>query len=365
MSRHYSTRASLLPRTVALMLAATYLCSPASSATEKVQLSPTALTVTVAPVKTSQIARTIALNGSIFAWQEVIIGPEVGGYRVAAVNVDVGDQVKRGQELVRLSASLLEAEVESKRAGVKQAQAQLVNAQAAYRRAQSLSSSGVFTQADLDRLLSEQLAAAGRAESAQADLNTSQLRLQYTHVTAPDDGIVTIRTVTVGQVAQSGGEMLRLLRKGRLEWRGDVPEARLKEIHIGQPVALVTADGDKLRGKVRVVAPTVQNANRTGTVYVDIVERGSARAGMFARGEIEMTHSDAAMVPLVSVVMQDGYSYVFVMRDNDTVQRQRVETGPVRGNDIELTSGLKPGERVVAKGAGFLKDGDRVNIGAQ
>ena len=128
----------------------------------------------------------------------------------------------------------------------------------------------VLSEADLDRLKSESLAAQARLESARADLETSQLRLQFSHVTAPDDGVITSRTVTVGQIAQAGTEMLRLLRNGRIEWRGEVPEVRLSSLRAGQSVIVTTPDGTQLAGTIRVVAPTISDANRTGLVYVDL-----------------------------------------------------------------------------------------------
>jgi RND family efflux transporter MFP subunit len=324
--------------------------------------APVALTVTTASVRAIEIPRMVTANGSIHAWQEVIIGPEVGGYRVAAVKVDVGDKVRRGQELVRLSADLLEADVASKRAALKRAEAQLVIAQAAFRRAQSVATSGVYSTADQERLQSEELAAKAGVDAAQADLHAAELKLQYTRVRAPDDGVITAREVTVGQIAQAGSEMLRLLRQNRIEWRAEIPEARLREIKTGQNVELRTADGGKIQGKVRTVAPTVETQRRTGIVYVDITAQGTAKPGMFARGEIEVSRSKANLVPLQSVVVQDGYSYVFVLNGGDSVARRRVQTGTVRGNEVEIVSGVRVGEHVAEKGAGFLKDGDRVIV---
>ena len=136
-------------------------------------------------------------------------------------------------------------------------------------------------------------------ESAKADLDTSQLRLKFTNVTAPDDGVITARTVTVGQIAQAGTEMLRLLRNGRIEWRGEVPEARLSRAQAGQPVSISTADGAVVTGTIRVVAPTIQAGNRTGLVYVDLPPNERLRPGMFARGEIEICAGALAFtVPL-------------------------------------------------------------------
>ena len=98
--------------------------------------------------------------------------------------------------------------------------------------------------------------------------------------------MVTSRTVSVGQVAQAGAEMLRLLRQGRVEWRAEVPEAQLGLIKTGQSVSISSADGTLFAGKVRTVAPTVQTGNRTALIYADITS-GTARPGMFARGTID------------------------------------------------------------------------------
>ena len=266
--------------------------SRADAQQEKKAQASNALPVSVTTPKSEALARTLVATGSINAWQEAIIGPEVGGYRVAAVNVDVGDQVRKGQELVRLSADMLNAEVASKRAALRQAQAQLVNATAAMHRAESLKGSGAVSAAEQERLQSEELAARARVEAAAADEEAAALKLRYARVVAPDDGVITSRTVVVGQIAQAGAEMLRVLRQNRIEWRAEVPEARMREVSIGKTVRVTTADGATLTGKVRAIAPTVHSGTRTGLVYVDLPAPGSARPGMFARGEIETSSSE-------------------------------------------------------------------------
>jgi RND family efflux transporter MFP subunit len=323
------------------------------------------MTVTAAPLESVELARTISLNGSVFAWQDVIIASEVGGYRVAEVFVDVGDHVKKGQKLVALSTALLESEVATKRAIFEQRRAELTNAQSALERGQSLSNMNVLSQADLDRLTAEELAKRAAVESARADLETSQLRLKFTDVTASDDGIITSRTVTVGQIAQAGSEMLRLLRSGRIEWRGEVPETRLDELAAGQGVTVTTADGTEFKGTIRVVSPTIASGNRTGLIYVDLQPDERLRPGMFARGEIEIGRGPGFTVPLESIVSTDGYSYVFVVRADRTVERRRIEVGAVLGASIEVMSGLEARELVVNKGAGFLKDGDLVDVATE
>ncbi len=320
------------------------------------------MTVTATPLERVELTRTVEMNGSVHAWQDVIISSEVGGYRVAEVLVDVGAHVKKGQRLVSLSTALLEAEVATKRATLHQREAELANAQAALERGQSLAAMNLLSQADLDQLTSEQLASQSRLESARADLETSQLRLEFTDVTAPDDGIITSRTVTVGQIAQAGAEMLRLLRNGRIEWRGEAPETRLSNLAVGQGVSVITADGTPFHGTIRVVAPTISANDRTALVYVDLPADERLRPGMFARGEIAIGTGPAYMVPLESVVSSDGYSYVFVLGEDNIVARRRIETGAIYEDSIEVIDGVEAGERIVVKGAGFLKDGDLVSV---
>lgn len=321
-----------------------------------------ALTVTTVELEPVELSRTVTANGSIYAWQDVIIAPEVGGYRVAEVHVDVGDRVTAGQTLVELSTGLLTAEVATRQAQLKQREAELLNAEASLRRGESLAAMDSLAEADLDRLKSEALAAEALLESAQADLETSMLRLEFADVKAPDDGVITSRTVTVGQIAQAGGEMLRLLRQGRVEWRGEVPESQLAGLEAGQGVTITTADGSVITGRIRAVAPTISNVSRTALVYVDLESSEQVRPGMFARGSIEIGRSMGFTVPLESLVSADGYSYVFVVGRDRAVERRRIETGAVSGDAIEVLSGLESGDRVVEKGAGFLKDGDRVNV---
>ncbi len=345
----------------ALMAAGCDRPGPMAVAAESAPAAASAFAVTTVVLEPVELASIVAANGSIHPWQEIIISPEVGGYRVAEVHVDVGDRVRAGQELVRLSTALLETELATRAAALQQREAELANAESALRRAQSLSVREALAEADLDRLQSEQLGARARLEGARADLAMAELRREFARVRAPDDGIITERTVTVGQVAQAGGEMLRLLRHGRVEWRGEVPEALLGGLAPGQSASVTTADGKRIPGTVRVVGPTISSASRTGLVYVSL-DSPHVRPGMFARGEVVTGLRHAFTVPLESLVSSDGYSYVFVVGADGRVTRRHIEIGAARDGLIEITSGVRAGERVVRRGAGFLKDGDLVEV---
>jgi HlyD family secretion protein len=354
---------SHIPCLLAVAVLTTPLAAPAAGPARPASAG---LAVTVTLPQRAQLTRRLVATGSIFAWQEIIIAPEVGGYQVAAVNVEIGDTVKKGQLLARLSSGLLQSQVAISRASVEQATATLANAQAALRRGEALATSGGLSGADLDQLRSNAITAQAGLSTAQANLDSAELRLRFTRVTAPDDGVISARSANIGQIVQAGTEMLRLLRRNRIEWRAEVPEADLALARAGQKVDITTAAGVRLSGSVRSVAPTVQSSNRTGIIYVDIdAPAGSnARPGMFARGEIAVARVEALLVPLASVVVQDGYSYVYVMRANSTVERRRVETGGVQGTGIEVTDGLAETDRIVERGAGFLTDGAAIRVSA-
>ncbi len=355
------------PSHISGLLAAVLLAGPlAAPAAPPARPANAGLAVTAVLPQRTQLTRRLVATGSIYPWQEIIIAPEVGGYQVAAVNVEIGDQVKKGQVLARLSSQLLQSQVAIMRASVEQANATLANARAALRRGETLATSGGLSGADLDQLRSNAIAAQAGLATAEANLDSAELRLRFTRVTAPDDGVITARSANIGQVVQAGTEILRLLRRNRIEWRAEVPEADLALVRTGQKVDITTAAGVQLGGAVRSVAPTVQSSNRTGIIYVDIdVPAGSdARPGMFARGEIAVARAEALLVPLASVVVQDGYSYVYVIRASNTVERRRVETGGVHGAGIEVSAGLATTDRIVDRGAGFLTDGAAIRISA-
>jgi HlyD family secretion protein len=346
----------------AASLSALTLLSVLASAQDTGGGDNASLTVNAGKVETSPFTRYLSINGTINAWQDVIIAPEVGGYRVEEVLVDVGDYVEAGQELVRLSTSILETELAAREAALKQREAQADNARLAFERATAIAERDLLSAADLDRLNSETLTAAAAVEAAKADAEAARMRLQFATVKAPDEGLITSRNVTVGQLAQAGNEMLRLLRQNRVEWRGEVPEQSLPSLQVGQVVKITSVDGREHGGTIRVVSPTVDPVTHNGLVYVDVEADTALRPGMFARGRIEYTASEALLVPVDALVSSDGYSYVFIVQSDRTVRRQMIQTGAIQGESIEVIGGLEPGANIVTSGAGFLKDGDLVNV---
>ena len=187
-------------------------------------------------------------------------------------------------------------------------------------------------------------------------------------VVAPDKGTISARLATVGSLTQPGQELFRLIRGHRLEWRAEVTAAEIVKLKPGGNAILTGPGGQRLQGKLRIVAPTIDPQTRNGLVYVDLSASAGAevRAGMFARGEFELGSRAAMTLPQSAVLLREGFAYVFRI-DGDAVAlskvtQAKVVTGRRRGDRIEIAGGLQVGQRVVSSGLAFLADGDTVRV---
>ena len=323
-----------------------------------------ALTVSTARPQRSSLPLRLAANGNVAAWQEASIGAESNGLRLDEVLVNVGDAVKAGQVLARFASEMVQADVAQARASLLEAQAVAAEAAANAERARSLQTTGALSQQQIQQFTTAAQTAQARVESARALLQTQELRLRHTQVRAPDSGIISARTATVGAVLGTGTELFRMVRKGRLEWRAEVTSTELARIQPGAKTRITAASGAMAEGTVRMVAPTVDPQTRNALVYVDLPPKTDFRAGMFARGEFALGSSDALTVPQEALVVRDGFTYVFVVGPQQRVQQRKVQTGRRIADRVEILSGLEADTSVAVRGAGFLNDGDLVRVAA-
>lgn len=333
------------------------------------------LTVTATRPQMSMVTSTISAHGNIVAWQEASIGTEADGLRLTEVKVNVGDQVNKGQVLAVFSSATLQAELDLSRADQAEAEALYAEAQADLKRTTELKSSGALSSQQIQRYITAAQSAKARLEAAKARLKTQELRLAQSLVLAPDHGIISARTATVGAVLPSGQELFRLIRGGRLEWRAEVSSDDLSKLKPGQTAQLTLADGSSIQGSLRMLSPVVDTQSRNALVYVDLHSKGTARSGMFARGQFELGSTEVMTLPLSSVQLRDGFSYVLLIgADSPAIQNKgiqskviqtKVNTGRRTADRIEITSGLKLSDQVVATGGAFLGDGDLVRVIAE
>jgi RND family efflux transporter MFP subunit len=309
------------------------------------------LTVTSVEAQSGSWLDTVKASGPITAWQEAIVGSEISGQRLVDVRVNVGDMVTKGQILAQFNPDTIRAEQV-------ELQANWVQSEADYKRAQSLKDSGALSDQQIDSY-------ADKAAVAHSRLETKTLELHYTTVIAPSDGVISSRTATLGAVAGVGSELFRMIVDERIEWRGELTASQLMRVKTGQSIALTLPDGSKAEAIVRQTAPSLDTQSRLATVYADIKPDSNARAGMYADGNITLGQTAAIFVPAESVVIRDGHSYVFKLdsdKETSKIVQQEVTPGRRQDNNVEIVIGLGTGDHVAVRGAGFLNDGDLVRI---
>ncbi|MDR3352968.1 MAG: efflux RND transporter periplasmic adaptor subunit [Zoogloeaceae bacterium] len=356
--------ALVLALAVAIALLFLLRDSPAKAGADALPAPRPALTVRVEAPRSEILPVRLAANGSVAAWQEAVISSDMSDLRLVEVRADVGDVVRAREVLAVFDDETVRVAVAQAEAALSEAEALAQEARENARRARSLEHTGALSEQAILQYVTAEQSAKARIQSAQARLAAERLRLERTRVRAPDRGIISARNATVGAVAGLGGELFRMVRQGRLEWRAELISSELARVAVGTPVALTLPGGERIMGKVRMLAPTVNAANRVGLVYVDLPAGSPARPGMFAHGVFDLGQSAGHTLPFQAVVMREAFHYVFVLDKDGRAWQTKVTTGRRLAARIEITGGLAENARVIVTGAGFLHDGDLVRVEA-
>lgn len=318
-------------------------------------------TVSAATVTQTSLDRTVTASGTVSAWEEVPVAAETGGLTAVAVYVDEGSYVRQGQPLVQMNDVLLRAQLRQQQAQVQLAEANVARDNAALDRAQQLKERGFLSQASLDTALANQRSSNANLAAARAALSQTQTQLSQATIRAPVGGLIVSRSVTKGQIIAAGTELFRMVRDGRLELDAQVPETELALVRAGQSATVTSSEAGQTTGSVRIVTPEVNATTRLGLARISLAPGAQLRPGMFARADIAVGDQPATTVPTGAVLYRDNKPGVFVVRGDSTVHFQPV-TILSRTEAQTAVSGVDVGVRVAVDGAGFLNEGDRVNV---
>jgi HlyD family secretion protein len=320
-------------------------------------------TVSVTEVGISTMPTTVSITGTIAARYDMPIGVEGDAGRIAAIYVEAGDHVKRGQVLARLNVSVLEPQVANLEAALEQARAEAELAEAEYRRAQAVGASGALSAEETQRRKSAAVTAGAKVKVAAAQLAESQARLARASVRAPADGIILTRNVEVGQTATPGGEALfRLSEGGEVELRGQVAEQDLPLLKVGQAVNVwLTGTTRVYPGQVRLLGAVIDPQTRLGMARVSLTPDPNLRPGAFARAEVTVSNADRAVLPQTAVLTDDKGSYVLIVNAQHKIERRTVRVSGMVQNGVTITEGITGKEQVVATAGAFLQEGELVN----
>jgi membrane fusion protein, multidrug efflux system len=350
---------------------------------------PAAVSVQAVTVSNQSWPDTYEATGTVRARTAAVISSKVMAY-VRQVAVQVGDEVKEGQELVTLDAQDLDANVRRAEAaeaevrsampeadnGVAGAKANLDLAQSTFKRMEELASKKSISSQEFDE-------AAARLKSAQAsydmavsrrkqldakqaqvreEIRATQIMRDYTRIAAPFSGVVTARPVEPGNLAAPGAPLLTIEREGAYRLEASVDESRLRFVKTGQTVEVgLEALDRRLTARVSEIVPAVDAASRAYLVKIDLPALANLRSGAFGRAWFPMGAREVTTVPPLAVTERGQLQSVFVVEDG-FARNRLVTIGQRQPNAVEVLSGLSAAEKVVSPVPAGLVDGSRVEV---
>lgn len=343
--------------------------------------------VTVDVARRKELTEKVVVTGTMVPRDEILVGPEIDGFRIVEILAEDGDRVAKGQVLARLDRNTLEAvlaqndaaglradaAIAQAKSQIAQAEAALMQIRQALNRTSQLKQSGFAAQATFENQTQDERASRARLDAArqglasaeaeranaQAQRREIQLRLGRTEVKAPAAGIILRRSAKVGAVASMAAEPLfRLIADGEIELEAEVPEARISLIHVGD-MATTKLGETAARGKVRLVSTEIDRTTRLGKIRIAFGNETGFKVGAFARGIIETRSSVGLVVPLSAVLYGTSGPFVQVVKDRRIVSTP-VTLGIQAEAQVEIAKGMHESQLYVVKAGAFLRDGDAV-----
>lgn len=305
--------------------------------------------VEVAPVSRVRLERSVAAVGTLRSHDSVMLRPEISG-RIAQINFSEGGKVARGQVLVRLDDSVAKARLQQARANLKLAGSQ-------YNRSVELNKQGFVSKQARDE-------AASHLAVQQAAVALAEAELEKTAIQAPFDGLVGLRTVSVGDYVGPGTDLVPIEAIDPLNVDFRIPEQFLSAVSVGARLH-VTFDaiaGLQREGSVGAISPQVDVGGRSLLLRANVPNPDyMLRPGLFARVQLELAEAMGLVIPESALAPSGDAQYVFRV-EGGVVRRVIVQIGQRAGAQVEIVSGLNEGDSVVVSGLQKVRDGVAVEV---
>lgn len=314
------------------------------------------------PVMTAPVGAPVEYTtvGSVVSDQRVDVASRLSGY-IREILVQEGDRVRRGQMLARLDAADVEGGIRQAQAGVGAAEAAFRDAQTDLERFQRLFERGSVSDNELRKIRLKHDAARETLNQARAGFDTARAQRDYAEIRSPVDGVVVARAKRAGDLAVPGAPLLTVESGRTLLFETFVAEGQVAAIAVGKPVE-VRIDGltTPLKGAVSRVVPSGDPATRSYLVKIALPETAGLMPGMFGRAVFTVGESPSPVVPRRALAERGGLTGVFVLDGEGRALFRWLRTGREWPDRVEVSAGLAADERFVAAVEPALRDGDRV-----
>jgi RND family efflux transporter MFP subunit len=325
----------------------------------------------VISVKVNQVAVNnnspfLSVSGKIQASNSAELSTRLMGY-VNKVHVNVGDKVSKGQLLISINNSDLQAKRAQINAGITEATAAFVNAEKDYNRFKNLFADNSASQKELDDMTANFQMAKARLESAKQMKNEINAQFRYSNITAPFSGTITSRNIEEGNMANPGVSLIHIETPGYFEVITMVPETEISQIKNGSLVdVLVKSINQTLKGKVAEVSTSAKNTGGQYLVTIDLEKTDSnILSGMFTTVQFPVERkatSELVLIPTDAIVKNGQLSGVYTVSQTNTALLRWLRLGRTFGNQVEVLSGLNTEEAYIVSAEGKLFNGAKVSI---
>lgn len=356
----------------ATLLAVLALSAGACKGDGEAEASPTPAAVIVGPENIAVVAEATVtagpvISGSLGAERDATIRAQIGG-AVLETLADQGTRVRRGQLLARLDDTGVRDAWLSARSSVGTAQTSWEIAQRELERARKLEAGGAIATRELEQAERAFSAAASALADARARLAGAQRQLDNTRITAPFDGIVSMRQASAGDVVSPGGPVMTVVDPSTMRLEASVPAAQVGSVRVGMSVPFTVAgyEGRQFVGRVSRVSPSADAVTRQVPLVVSIPNTGNTLvAGLFAEGRVSSEARTAPMLPS-SAVNQRGPQPMVLRVKRGVTETVPVQVGIVDNTEerIEILGGLAIGDTVLIGAAQGITPGTPVRVGA-
>jgi HlyD family secretion protein len=359
------SRRNLILMALAVLIAIiviAYFVNRSGTATPGEDKKNQAPTVSIVIPGRTTVEGQITATGTLAARREMPVGVPGEGGQIVSVLVEPGQWVRAGQVLAVIDRSVQSQQQSSQVAQIQVAKANARLAQANLDRALKLVDKGFVSKADIDRLTANRDGAVAQVRVAEAQLGVLNAQVRRLNVVAPAAGLVLERRVEPGQIVSAGsGVLFRLAKGGEMELKALLGETDLAALSPGVS-ALVTPVGTEkaFTGQVWQIAPVIDPATRQGVARVALAYSPELRPGGFATATIKSGTMVAPVLPESAILSDAQGSYVYVVDQNNKVQRRPVKQGRVTPQGIIISAGLAGNERIVLRAGGFLQPGETV-----
>jgi RND family efflux transporter MFP subunit len=300
-----------------------------------------------------------AFAGTVESPDRAVLAARIDA-RVRSIAVREGEAVRAGQLLLHLGENTAGARLSEAEGRHREAAARLELAEREHARTSRLFAGEAATRQELDRSSAAREGALQAARAAEAAVEAARVAAGYARVVAPFDGRVVRREVEVGSTVLPGTPLLVLDRSGAWRVRVEIPESAVGRLAPGMPLAVeIPALGRTLSGRVAEILPAADPRSRSFSVKIGLGESEGLAAGLYARIAAPGGERPALLVPATALVERGQLTGVYVVTDG-VLRYRLVHTGRRLGGQVEILSGLREGERIVADETRRAVDGARL-----